>query len=172
MKKQDGIAFWQAALCLGIRRALALERLGLWTLSAGYTEGLGIALLAPSVCVCACVSSAYYHSGGHMISAFVYGCACGLESWNCVLLPCIALCWRIPLAAGLRFVTRCFVVLYRSDCTLCNTELEEFWVLFGGNVHVSALNYCVRWSYQHLFPPIMYVSEIRLEGVSLVMWVE
>lgn len=76
--------------------------------------------------LCVCVTSAYYHSGGHTISAFVYGCACGLESLNCVLLPCGALCQHIPPAAGLRFVTWCFVVLYRGDRTLRNTELEEF----------------------------------------------
>lgn len=34
--------------------------------------------------LCACVTSLCCCSGSHTISAFVYGCACGMESLNCV----------------------------------------------------------------------------------------
>lgn len=108
---------------LGDQESTGFGKAGAATIFCWVHKRVGCCL-AGSICVC--VTSAYYHSGGHTISAFVYGCAWGLESWNCALLPCGALCQHIPPAAGLRFVTWCFVVLYRGDCTLRNTELEEF----------------------------------------------
>lgn len=89
----------------------------------------------------------------------------------------IVLCYGVlhcAIGSWLKVVTWCFVVLYWGDCTLCNTELEEFkyclvamsmfllWIIVFVD-HISILFF---------FSSIMYVSEIRLMGVSLVMWVE
>lgn len=85
----------------------------------------------------------------------------------------IALCHLIPSAAGIRCVTWCFVVLYRGDCTLCNAELEEFKYCL---VTMSTFLLCITLFVDHIsiffFFFGMYVSEIRLMGVSLVMRVE
>lgn len=74
--------------------------------------------IAGSICVC--VTSAYYHSGGHMISAFVYECAYETDSWNCVLLSCIA-CAEAFLGSWLKVCYLVFLWYCIEVTALCVT---------------------------------------------------
>lgn len=93
------------------------------TISCWACRGLGVVLLAPSLCVSdRCLPPLRWP---HDLSLCVWVCLWDGEFELCWVLLCIALCKAFQ-AAGLQFVTQCLVALYRGDCTWCNTELEEF----------------------------------------------
>jgi hypothetical protein len=154
--------------CCFLAASLSLGTLQLWPFSAGCAAGLGVAM--PALLL--------YFSDQYLplllISAFVYRWPGGWRSLNCALcyhvshcVGCMDAFWQLALVLLLDVLWYC----YGGDSTLCNSELEEFeycsvavsvfliWIIvFSDHICIS------------LF--VMYVSEIRLMGVSLVLWVE
>lgn len=168
LERWDGTAaaFWQAALCWGSGERWAWGGCG----GDRFLLGMQDAWVLPCwLHLRVCLTSVYYRAGGHLISAFVYGCACGMEQFElCCVLPRIADTFQ-QLASGLLLDVLWYCIKVTALCvTLSWRNL--------GIVCWQCLCFCFELLCSLIISAsfffVMYVSEIRLMGVSLVTWIE